>query len=557
MRPKTKGAPHRLLALLALLPLAVLLLGTLYMLGMTHLEGSPRSFLQGLQWASETITNTGYGADNHWSHPVMAMFVIVTPFIGQFLVFLIFPILVLPYFEEKFEVRLPHELPSMAGKVLFYRYGPAIESLLVEFDSANSPFVIFEEDLQLARSLHDRGYTVVFGKLAEDPSAIARVNQARAVVTNAGDHANATCTFLVREYGYTGPLFALADDPLYRAPMVQIGATDVFTPAHVLGAALASRASTRISPPAEGMHLLGTQVGMAEFRVRAGSSLAGKRLGDLHLREQHGVCVIGQWLSGIFTTTKGPDTQVETGAILVVVGLHANLEKVERMAMPIRRVGPIVVAGYGAVGQKVIEMLQDAGETCTVIDSVAAPGVDVVGSVLQKASLDKARVREASAVVLALSDDSESVFATAVVRDYAPEVPLIVRVLRSHNTARLYRSGADFAISVGQVAGQILAYHLLGEQTTHVENQVKFIRLNAANLVGEHPWHCEAMERTGAKVVAVEREGEVLVEFSSGFAVSADDTLFVCGSVNSLERYQRKFHASNAPEVHISRGSTT
>ncbi len=550
MRQKTKGATRGLLALLALLPLSVLVLGTLYMLGMDHLEGSPRTFLQGLQWASETITNTGYGADNHWNHPVMALFVIVTPFIGQFLVFLIFPILMLPYFEAKFEVRLQHELPPMVGKVLFYRYGPAIESLLVEFDGANSPFVIFEEDMQLARSLHDRGYNVVFGKLAEDPGAIARVDQARAVVTNAGDHANATCTFLVREYGYKGPLFALADDPLYRAPMLQIGATDVFTPAHVLGAALASRASTRISPPAEGMHLLGSQVGMAEFRVRAGSPLAGKRLGELHLREQHGVSVIGQWLGGIFTTSKGPDTQVEPGAILVVVGVHANLEMVERMAMPIRRDGPIVVAGYGAVGQKVIEMLQDAGETCTVIDLVSAPGVDVVGSVLEKASLDKARVREASAVVLALSDDSESVFATAVVRDYAPEVPLIVRVLRAPNTARLYRSGADFAISVGQVAGQILAYHLLGAQTTHVENQVKFIRLTAANLVGENPWRCDAMERTGAKVVALERDGEVLVEFGEGFAVRTNDILFVCGSVNSLERYQRAFQAHNPAEAH-------
>jgi Trk K+ transport system NAD-binding subunit len=408
------------------------------------------------------MTNTGYGADNRWNHPVMALFVIVTPFIGQFLVFLIFPVLVLPYFEEKFEVRMQHELPPMAGQVLFYRYGPAIESLVVEFENANSPFVILEENMVLARSLRDRGYNVVFGKLSEDPSVLERIHEARAVVTNAGDHANATCTLLAREYGYTGPLYALADDPIYRAPMVQIGATEVFTPAHVLGAALASRASNRISPPAEGMHLLGTQVGMAEFRVRAGSPLAGKRLGDLHLREQHGVSVIGQWRGGAFTTTKGPDTQVEPGAILVVVGGHANLEKVERMAMPIRRAGPIVVAGFGAVGQKVIEMLQDAGETCTVIDRASAPGVDVVGSVLEWSSLDKAKVREASAVVLALSDDSESVFATAVVRDYAPEVPLIVRVLRTPNTARLYRSGADFAISVGQVAGQILAYHLQG-----------------------------------------------------------------------------------------------
>ena len=548
MRPKTKGSARRLLTLLTLLPLAVLVLGVLYMMGMTYLEGQPRTFLQGLQWASETMTNTGYGADNRWNHPVMASFVIVTPFIGQFLVFLIFPVLVLPYFEEKFEVRLQHELPPMAGKVLFYRYGPAIESVVVEFDAANSPFVILEEDAVLARSLRDRGYNVVFGKMGEDPTVIGRIHEARAIVVNAGDHANATCTLLAREHGFTGPLYALADDPIYRAPMVQIGATDVFTPAHVLGAALASRASTRISPPAEGMHLLGTQVGMAEFRVRAGSTLAGKRLGDLHLREQHGVSVIGQWLGGEFTTTKGPDTQVEPGAIMVVVGGHTNLEKVERMAMPIRRAGPIVVAGFGAVGQKVIEMLQDAGETCTVIDRLPAPGVDVVGSVLEWSSLDKAKVREASAVVLALSDDSESVFATAVVRDYAPEVPLIVRVLRTPNTARLYRSGADFAISVGQVAGQILAYHLLGEQTIHVENRVKFIRVNAANLVGEHPWRCEVLERTGAKVVAVEREREVLVEFGDGFVVRADDTLFVCGSVNSLERYQREFLARTAPE---------
>ncbi|MEI8155424.1 MAG: NAD-binding protein [Burkholderiales bacterium] len=549
MRQKPKGSTHKLLALLTLLPLAVLVLGLLYMLGMTYLEGAPRTFLQGLQWASETMTNTGYGADNHWDHPVMALFVIVTPFIGQFLVFLIFPVLVLPYFEEKFEVRMQHELPPMAGKVLFYRYGPAIESVVVEFDNANSPFVILEENMVLARSLRDRGYNVVFGKLSEDPSVLERIHEARAVVANAGDHANATCTLLAREYGYTGPLYALADDPLYRAPMVQIGATEVFTPAHVLGAALASRASTRISPPAEGMHLLGTQVGMAEFRVRAGSQLAGKRLGDLHLRERHGVSVIGQWLSGVFATTKGPETQVEPGAILVVVGGHDNLEKVERMAMPIRRAGPIVVAGFGAVGQKVIEMLQDAGETCIVIDRAAIPGVDVVGSVLERGSLDKARVREASAVVLALSDDSESVFATAVVRDYAPEVPLIVRVLRTPNTARLYRSGADFAISVGQVAGQILAYHLLGEQTIHVENRVKFIRVNAANLVGEHPWRCEVLERTGAKVVAVEREREVLVEFGDGFLVRSDDTIFVCGSINSLERYQREFLARTAPEA--------
>ncbi len=548
MQLKFKHSTRRLLTLLALLPVALMVLGTLYMLGMTHLEGSPRTFLQGLQWASETITNTGYGADSRWSHPVMALFVIVTPFIGQALIFLIFPVLVLPYFEDKFEVRLQHTLPPMGGKVLFYRYGPAIESLLEEFKSVNSPFVILEEDLATARDLRDRGYNVVFGRPAEDPSVLTHIDQARAVVTNAGDHANATCTLMARENGFTGPLYALANDPLYRMPMLQIGATDVFTPAHVLGAAMAASASTRISPPAEGMHLLGSAVGMAEFRVRAGSLLAGKRLGDLHLREEHGVSVIGQWSGGAFTTTKGPETRIEPGAILVIVGRPSSLEAVERMAMPIRRTGPIVLAGYGAVGQKVIEMLHDAGESYVVIDKVAAPGVEVVGSILERSTLERAKVREASAVILALSDDSESVFATAVVRDYAPEVPLIVRVLRAPNTARLYRSGADFAISVGHVAGRILAYHLLGEQVIHVENRIKFVRLKAGSLVGKHPWHGEALERTGAKIVAVERENQVVVEFDESFVVQADDALYVCGSISSLERYQREFQAGAAAQ---------
>jgi len=546
MLSNLKRSTKRLLALLALLPTAVVVLGTIYMLGMDYLEGTPRTFLHSLQWASETLTTTGYGGDNHWNNPTVAMFVIVSQFLGQFLVFLVFPIFVLPYFEEQFEVRLQHILPPMAGKVLFYRFGPAIEFLLEEFKRTRSPFVIFEEDMALARNLRDRGYDVVFGKLAEDPSVLARVKQARAVVTNAGDHANATCTLIAREHGFTGPLYALADEPQYRPPMVQIGATDVFTPSHVLGAALASRASARISPPAEGMNLLGTKVGLAELRIRDDSALAGKPLGDLRLREKHGVSVIGQWVGGVFTTTKGPETRVEAGAILVVVGTPENLEKVERMAMPIRRTGPIVLAGHGAVGRKVIQMLHDAGETCVVIDRVAASGVDVVGNVLEQSTLEQAGVREASAVILALNDDSESVFATAVVRDFAPEVPLIVRVIRTPNTARIYRSGADFAISVGQVAGQILAYHLLDEQAIPVENRIKFSRLNPGTLVGVHPWHSEALDRTGAKIVAVERGENVVLEFAPDFLLRPDDALFVCGSLYSLERYQREFQASTA-----------
>ncbi len=546
MTTKLKRSTRRLLLLLALIPVAVLVLASIYKLGMDHLEHSPRTFLESMQWATETLTTTGYGGDNKWHHPAVALFVMLGQFIGQFLVFLIFPFAMLPYVEEKFEVRLPHALPPMTGKVLFYGFGPPVESLLEQFRRTDSPFVILEDDMDKARRLRDRGYDVVFGKLAENPSVLAGVHEARALVACAGDHANATCTLLAREAGYAGPLFALADDPLYRAPMIQIGATDVFTPAHVLGSALASRASTRISPPAEGMQMLGAKVGLAEFRVGAGSPLAGKRLAELQLRERHGVTVVGQWHGGAFATPRGPDMRIEPGAIIVVAGVHADLEAVERMAMPIRRTGPIVLAGYGMVGHKVIEVLTDAGESCVVIDAAAGPGVDVVGNVLDQRVLQQAGVRDASAMILALSDDAESVFATAAVREFAPDLPLIVRVQRTPNTARIYLSGADFAISVGEVAGQILAFSLFDELLTHVENRLRFARLSAGRLAGTHPWRTDVLKRTGAQLIAVERGQEVLVEFEDSFVVEPDDALLVCGGIDSLEVYQREFQATPA-----------
>ena len=41
-------------------------------------------------------------------------------------------------------------------------------------------------------------------------------------------------------------------------------------------------------------------------------------------------------------------------------------------------------------------------------------------------------------------------------------------------------------------------------------------------------------------------EDSVLVEFDERFTVRADDAIFVCGSTNSLDRYQRQFETTPA-----------
>jgi len=457
---------------------------------------------------------------------------------------------VLPYFEERFESRLPRRLPDMTGRVLFHRYGPAVESLVEELRRTKTPFVILEQDNAGARSLAERNYPVVVGTLDQDRDLLAGIERARALFTNADDHLDATFIMSAREHGFTGPIYALAENPLHRLPMIQVGATAVYTPSHVLAAALAAHASTRISPLAEGLTSLHEEMVLAEYRVHPESPLAGKRLGDLHLREHLGVNLVGQWQGGAFVPTRGPESPIAPGAILAAIGTQENLVRLEALAAPIPRAGPIVVAGFGEVGRKVDEMLKDAGETTIVIDARDWPGVNVVGNLLEQSTLERGGIRNAATVVVALSDDSAGVFATAVIREYAPQARLIARVNRVSNVHRLYQAGADFALSVGQVAGQLLAHHLFGESAVAVDQRLQCVRMTPGTLVGSHPWRAHTRERTGASVVGLARDGKALVEFPPEFRIEPEDLIFVCGTPASLAAFGREFRAAPSDGLH-------
>ena len=545
-----KRSTRRLILLLAALPVAVVLIGTLYMEAMTHLEGSPRDFWSSLEWAAETLTTTGYGSDTRWKEPLMVMFVILAQFLGLFLVFLLFPVYVIPFFEERFEARLPAELPAPEGEryVLIYRYGPAVSVLIDELVRYGRRVLVLEEDEDAARSLHEKGLEVVRNRRALDELRFDDISHAEAIVANGRDHDNAALLLIVRDKGFEGPVYALVNDPLHRRPLITWGATAVDTPAHVLALALASRASRRIRPAIPGVQQLGEHVGVAELRIHRDSPLVGEILAQARLRDRHGVVVLGQWHSGRFFPRPLADTPLSPGDIIVAVGREPALESLSRLAVPLVHHGPIVIAGFGEVGRQVQEMLTTAGEKTVTIDQTPTTGVDIAGNALDWGTLKKAGVRTASAVVLTLGNDSEALFAATVIREFAPDVPLIARVNQPHSVHRLYRVGADLALSIGQVAGQLLAQHLLGEEYISLEQDLKLVKVDASGLVGRHPLRAGVRERTGCQVVAIERGGDVLVEFAEDCRVAATDAVFVAGSQKAIDAYYSHFRERHSDD---------
>ncbi|MEA3411662.1 MAG: NAD-binding protein, partial [Pseudomonadota bacterium] len=441
------------------------MIGIAYMELMGELEGDPRDFWTSIEWAAETLTTTGYGNDTHWREPLMVVFVIVVQFLGLFLVFLLFPVYVIPFFEERFEARLPNALPRSRGKryILIYRYGPAVSALIGELARYQRRVVVLEENDATARRLHEKGMEVVRAPDDLNELGFDHIGHARTIVANGRDQDNATLLLIARDHGFEGPVIALVEDPLHRKPLTALGAKAVYTPDYLLASALAAGASRRISPCLPGIQQLGEYLGVAELRIHENSPLAGEVLSQTHLRERHRVVVLGMWHRGRFVPRPHADAPLHPGDIILVVGRPSVLEGLGRLASPLTRRGPIVVAGYGKVGREVRQMLEDAGERTVVIDRMPGEGVDVVGNVLHRNMIERAGVASASAVVLALSSDSECLFAATVVREFAPDVVLVAGVNRERAVHRLYGVGADFALSMGKVAGQLLARHLLGE----------------------------------------------------------------------------------------------
>lgn len=536
--PRMSTSLRRIMLLLAALPGVLTVLATLYMLGMEHLEGTPRSFTAAFIWAAETLTSTGYGGDSHWRHPAMVTLVVSVQFLGMSMAWLVFPLLVMPYFEQRFEGRLPRSVPArLRDYVLVYRWSPAVDSLLDELARAKVPAVVLEEDEALARRLRERGRTVVFGVLEDDDFDPELLTRARAIIANGSDPANGSLVLVARKQGFGGELIALVDEPLHRRPMMLQGATAVYTPRHVQAAALAGLAHGRVASRLTGIQHLGGKLKTGELRVHRDSALAGQTIASADIRRRTGATIIGQWRGGEFSARVPGSAVLEPGAILVAVGSEDAMARLGEQAKPLTAQGPFVVLGYGEVGHKVVEFLRDAGEPTVVVDREPIEGVDVVGDALDPAVLRQAGLLTARAALLLVGDDSTNLFTTAVVRDLAPEIPIIARVARVDHVERFHRAGADFALSLGEVAGEILAHKLLGDEWISLEARLKLVSVGPAGLCGHKLSESSVGAKTGCSVVAVGRDDEVIVDVSEDFVPQPGDRVHLCGTEDAIARY--------------------
>src|SRR6266516_1577330 len=347
---------RRLIALTIGLVAFVIGSALLYQLGMTHLEGKPRTFWEVMTWAAETLRTTGYGYDSHWKHPAMVSLVVAVEFVGVFLFFLIVPIFMIPFLEERFEEKLPREAGDIANHIIIYRYGPAVETLIQRLKHDAIPSLVVETDEAAARTVLEQEQRVVFTRAEEDALDVCRLAQARALVANGRDEENAAIVLRARQMGFRGEIFAFVAEPAHRRPIELAGATAAYTPRHIIAAALAAHASDRISPRLPGADAI-AGLERREVRVAQATPLAGKTLAQAEIGARTGAIVVGLWSRNRLHANCNGESRIEPGTLVEVVGDHESLDRAAAMfgSPYLRHSGPYLIAGFGEVGRKVHE----------------------------------------------------------------------------------------------------------------------------------------------------------------------------------------------------------
>ncbi|MFB6222080.1 MAG: TrkA family potassium uptake protein [Haloarcula sp.] len=518
-----------------------------YDYGMSAFENEPRSFLKSLQIVVETFTTTGFGSDGDWQSPEMLLLVIVMDITGVVLIFLALPVLLFPLFEKAMETTAPNTVENgISDHVVICQFTPRGETLVTELDTWDVDYIIVEPDRDRANDLYEEGYRVIHA----DPQSVdglkqARLSSARALVADASDQVNTSIILTAREVDESVQTVSVVKEPDRAKYHDLAGADTVLSPRQLLGESLASKVTTGVSTTLGDSIEIGKDFDIAELPIHRGSELVGTTLADSGIRENTGVNVIGAWFRGQFVSLPDPETELDGSTVLLVSGTERQLEQLKKTTLSsVRgfRSGTTVVIGAGEVGQTIASDLTRANVPHTVLDKTEQPMVDVIGDATDPGDLRSAGVGDARTVILALSKDTGTEFATLVIRELNPDVEIIARAEESENVQKMYRAGADYVLALSTVSGRMLASTILeDEDVISMDQQVEIIRVAADGLGNTTLGEADIRTRTGCTVVAIERNGAVLTDLGPDVAIESSDELVIAGTDDGVTRFKSLF----------------
>ncbi|SIR88763.1 Trk K+ transport system, NAD-binding component [Natronorubrum daqingense] len=215
-----------------------------YWYGMAAYEDRNLSLGGALQTVVQSLTTTGYGQDAPWETAIMNLFTIVMQFTGILLLFLLLPLIIVPWFRELIQQRRFDEIEPLEDHIVISGHTPHVHAFLTQIESHDHPhpYVIIEPDADRAATLHDLGHTVYHGDPeSESDLRNASVESAQAAIVAGNDQMTVNVALAIRDVAPTVPITATLADEMHRPYLRSAGVDRIVQPQRVIGQSLATR----------------------------------------------------------------------------------------------------------------------------------------------------------------------------------------------------------------------------------------------------------------------------------------------------------------------------
>ncbi len=228
-------------------------------------------------------------------------------------------------------------LSELSEHVIVCGFGRVGRHVAEELAAENVPFIVIDTDEDRVAHAQKRGYLTIIGNAANE-TLLQKVGieRARAMVAAVdSDAENVFITLTARSLNPNIYIIARANYEDSEPKLISAGANRTMMPYHISG----KRIVTMLVRPSvadfldEVVHAGGLELFLEEVHVQPGSALAGKTISEAQVRNQIGVTVLAcRTQAGEFDTRIGPETTLQPGGLLIVLGTREQLRDMIRLA---------------------------------------------------------------------------------------------------------------------------------------------------------------------------------------------------------------------------------
>lgn len=520
-----------------------------------QLEGKEFSWITGFYWTLTVMSTLGFG-DITFSTDIGLLFSMAVLLTGIVYLLVMLPFTFIqffyaPWLEAQAKTRTPKELPEdTKNHVILTTLDPITINLIKKLASYNFEYVILVDELQKALELRDAGYEIVLGDYG-DPETYTRlrVQQAAMVVATNDDMINTSIAFTIRDVCPDIPIVTNANEDHAFDILNSAGSTHTFQFTKMLGRSL----GRRVLGSSMGANILWQrdQLLIAEAPAMR-TSLEGKTLAKTRLRERTGVTVVGVWERGHFESAQ-PQTRISSSTVLVLAGSAEQLEKFNKLfsisCSSFSSDSKALILGGGGVGNAAADALEEQKIPYIIVEKnrilTKNRNNSIYGNAADYDTLHKAGIMNARSVLITTHNDDMNVYLTIFCRQLRPDVQIISRANNERTVSKLHRAGADLVMSYASMAANSIINLINQEQLLMLVEGLSIFRASAQNsLAGKSLSENHLREETGCSVVAITREGKLILNPDPFSPLELNDELLLIGTADAEKQFKERYGSS-------------